>query len=118
MPVLFKPGFLRSRASSARDYPVGELFAQMNLRNRSRSSLTRRRFLQQCSLAGVAFDRTGFRVVISGLPYATELISRTMETDLPTFSLAAVERNFASPVLKIIVYRSLLPRRIQYREAD
>jgi uncharacterized protein len=36
------------------------------------------------------FDRPGFRVVISGLPYTTELISRTLERDLRTFSLAAV----------------------------
>jgi len=36
------------------------------------------------------FDRPGFRVVISGLPYVTEMISRTMETDLRNFSLVAV----------------------------
>ncbi|HEY7353945.1 MAG TPA: MMPL family transporter, partial [Terriglobales bacterium] len=36
------------------------------------------------------FDRPGFGVVISGLPYVTEMISRTMEKDLRTFSLAAV----------------------------
>ncbi len=36
------------------------------------------------------FDHPGFRVVISGLPYVTELISRTLERDLRTFSLAAV----------------------------
>ncbi len=36
------------------------------------------------------FDRPGFRVVISGLPYVTEMISRTMARDLRTFSLAAV----------------------------
>lgn len=36
------------------------------------------------------FDGPGFHVVISGLPYVTELISRTLERDLRTFSLAAV----------------------------
>jgi uncharacterized protein len=36
------------------------------------------------------FDAPGFRVVISGLPYVTELISRTLERDLRTFSLAAL----------------------------
>jgi len=36
------------------------------------------------------FDHPGFRVVISGLPYVTELISRTLERDLRTFSLATV----------------------------
>src|SRR6184192_1454040 len=36
------------------------------------------------------FDRPGFRVVISGLPYTTELISRMLDSDLRTFSLAAV----------------------------
>ncbi|HVH86935.1 MAG TPA: MMPL family transporter [Terriglobales bacterium] len=36
------------------------------------------------------FDRPGFHVVISGLPYVTETISRTMARDLRTFSLAAV----------------------------
>lgn len=36
------------------------------------------------------FDRPGFRIVISGIPYVTELISRTLEKDLRTFSLAAV----------------------------
>ena len=35
------------------------------------------------------FDRPGFRVVISGLPYTTELISRTLDRDLRTFSLTA-----------------------------
>ena len=36
------------------------------------------------------FDRPGFEVTISGLPYVTEMISRTMARDLRTFSLAAV----------------------------
>ena len=36
------------------------------------------------------FDRPGFEVMISGLPYVTEMISRTMARDLRTFSLAAV----------------------------
>ena len=35
------------------------------------------------------FDRPGFEVTISGLPYVTEMISRTMARDLRTFSLAA-----------------------------
>jgi predicted RND superfamily exporter protein len=36
------------------------------------------------------FDQPSFRVVISGLPFVTEMISRTMARDLRTFSLAAV----------------------------
>ena len=36
------------------------------------------------------FTRPGFTVVISGLPYVTELISRTLERDLRRFSLVAV----------------------------
>jgi predicted RND superfamily exporter protein len=36
------------------------------------------------------FNRRGFEVMISGLPYVTEMISRTMARDLRTFSLAAV----------------------------
>ncbi|HLH01980.1 MAG TPA: MMPL family transporter [Bryobacteraceae bacterium] len=36
------------------------------------------------------FDRPGFEVMIAGLPYVTEMISRTMARDLRTFSLAAV----------------------------
>ena len=36
------------------------------------------------------FERPGFEVAISGLPYVTEMISRTMARDLRTFSLAAV----------------------------
>jgi predicted RND superfamily exporter protein len=36
------------------------------------------------------FDHPGFRVVISGLPYVTELISRDLERDLRTFSLVAL----------------------------
>ncbi len=35
------------------------------------------------------FDRRGFEVMISGLPYVTEMISRTMARDLRIFSLAA-----------------------------
>jgi len=50
------------------------------------------------------FDRPGFRVVISGLPYVTELISRTLEGDLRTFSLAAV---CVFGVLLFLVFRSL-----------
>jgi predicted RND superfamily exporter protein len=36
------------------------------------------------------FDRPGFEITISGLPYVTEMISRTMAGDLKIFSLAAV----------------------------
>ena len=50
------------------------------------------------------FDRPGFEVVISGLPYVTELISRTLETDLRTFSLAAV---CVFGVVLLVVFRSL-----------
>jgi uncharacterized protein len=49
------------------------------------------------------FDRPGFRVVISGLPYVTELISRTLEKDLRTFSLAAV---CVFGVVLLVIFRS------------
>ena len=35
------------------------------------------------------FDRAGFRVVMSGVPYITELIARNLARDLRVFSLAA-----------------------------
>ncbi len=50
------------------------------------------------------FDRPGFEVVISGLPYVTELISRTLERDLRTFSLAAV---CVFGVVLLVIFRSL-----------
>lgn len=50
------------------------------------------------------FDRPGFRVVISGLPYTTELISRTLERDLRTFSLGAV---CVFGVVLFVMFRSL-----------
>ena len=49
------------------------------------------------------FDRRGFDVVISGLPYVTELISRTLESDLRTFSLAAV---CVFGVVLLVIFRS------------
>jgi predicted RND superfamily exporter protein len=49
------------------------------------------------------FDRPGFRVVISGLPYVTELISRTLERDLRTFSLAAL---CVFGVVLLVIFRS------------
>src|SRR6185312_10092728 len=50
------------------------------------------------------FDRPGFRVVISGLPYVTELISRVLERDLKTFSLAAI---CVFGVVLFVIFRSL-----------
>ena len=50
------------------------------------------------------FDHPGFRVVISGLPYVTELISRTLERDLRTFSLAAV---CVFGVVLFVIFRSV-----------
>lgn len=50
------------------------------------------------------FDRRGFEVVISGLPYTTELISRTMERDLRTFSVAAV---CIFGLMLLVIFRSL-----------
>jgi predicted RND superfamily exporter protein len=50
------------------------------------------------------FDRPDFQVVISGLPYTTELISRTLGRDLRTFSLAAV---CIFGVILFVVFRSL-----------
>src|SRR5438874_4358253 len=49
------------------------------------------------------FDRPGFRVVISGLPYTTELISRMLDSDLRTFSLAAV---CVFGVVLLVIFRS------------
>jgi predicted RND superfamily exporter protein len=49
------------------------------------------------------FDRPDFRVVISGLPYVTELISRTLERDLRRFSLAAV---CVFGVVLFVIFRS------------
>lgn len=49
------------------------------------------------------FDRPGFEVAISGLPYVTEMISRTMARDLRTFSLAAVA---VFGVVLFVVFRS------------
>ena len=49
------------------------------------------------------FDRQGFQVVISGLPYVTELISRTLERDLRTFSLVAV---CVFGVVLFVIFRS------------
>ena len=36
------------------------------------------------------YDRPGFRVTISGIPYVTELIARNLSRDLRVFSIAAV----------------------------
>ena len=49
------------------------------------------------------FDRPGFRVVISGLPYVTELISRDLAIDLRTFSLAAI---CIFGVVLLVIFRS------------
>jgi predicted RND superfamily exporter protein len=49
------------------------------------------------------FDRPGFEVAISGLPYVTEMISRTMARDLRTFSLAAV---VVFGVVLFLIFRS------------
>ena len=49
------------------------------------------------------FDRPGFDVAISGLPYVTEMISRTMARDLRTFSLAAVG---VFGVVLFVIFRS------------
>jgi predicted RND superfamily exporter protein len=50
------------------------------------------------------FDQPGFRVVISGVPYVTELISRTLAGDLRTFSLAAI---CVFGVVLLVMFRSL-----------
>jgi predicted RND superfamily exporter protein len=49
------------------------------------------------------FDARGFHVVISGLPYVTELISRDLERDLRTFSLVAV---CVFGVVLFVIFRS------------
>ena len=49
------------------------------------------------------FGRPGFEVAISGLPYVTEMISRTMARDLRTFSLAAVG---VFGVVLFVIFRS------------
>lgn len=50
------------------------------------------------------FDRPDFRVVISGVPYVTELISRILGRDLRTFSLAAI---CIFGVVLLVMFRSL-----------
>lgn len=50
------------------------------------------------------YDDRGFRVMISGLPYVTELISRTLARDLRTFSLAAV---CVFGVVLFVIFRSV-----------
>ncbi|HSC57039.1 MAG TPA: MMPL family transporter, partial [Nitrospira sp.] len=49
------------------------------------------------------FDRPGFEVTISGLPYVTEMISRTMARDFQIFSLAAVG---VFGVVLFVIFRS------------
>ncbi len=49
------------------------------------------------------FERPGFEVAISGLPYVTEMISRTMARDMRTFSLAAVG---VFGVVLLVIFRS------------
>jgi predicted RND superfamily exporter protein len=49
------------------------------------------------------YDRPGFRVVISGLPYVTELISRTLAMDLRRFSLTAL---CVFGVVLFVIFRS------------
>jgi predicted RND superfamily exporter protein len=48
-------------------------------------------------------DRPGFKVVISGVPYVTELIGRNLARDLRVFSLAAV---CVFGVVLLIIFRS------------
>jgi uncharacterized protein len=50
------------------------------------------------------FDRPGFKVVISGVPYVTELIARNLTRDLRVFSLAAV---CVFGVVLFVIFRSL-----------
>ncbi|MBV9072828.1 MAG: MMPL family transporter [Acidobacteria bacterium] len=50
------------------------------------------------------FDRPGFVVMISGLPYVTELISRSLASDLRTFSLVALA---VFGVVLLVIFRSL-----------
>jgi predicted RND superfamily exporter protein len=49
-------------------------------------------------------DRSGFNVVLSGVPYVTELIGRNLARDLRVFSLAAV---CVFGVVLLIIFRSL-----------
>lgn len=50
------------------------------------------------------FDRPDFRVVISGVSYVTELISRILARDLRTFTLAAI---CVFGVVLFVIFRSL-----------
>ena len=50
------------------------------------------------------FERPGFRVVISGVPYVTELIARNLSQDLRVFSLAAA---CVFGVVLLAIFRSL-----------
>jgi predicted RND superfamily exporter protein len=50
------------------------------------------------------FDRPGFRLAISGVPYITELIARNLARDLRVFSLAAF---CIFGVVVLVIFRSL-----------
>ena len=50
------------------------------------------------------FERPGFKVVISGVPYVSELIARNLARDLRVFSLAAV---CIFGVVLLLIFRSL-----------
>ena len=49
------------------------------------------------------YDRPGFRVTISGIPYVTELIARNLARDLRVFSIAAVA---VFGLVLLVIFRS------------
>ncbi|HXR96536.1 MAG TPA: MMPL family transporter [Terriglobales bacterium] len=50
------------------------------------------------------YDRPGFRLVISGMPYVTDMFGRDLERDLRTFSLAAI---CIFGAVLLLIFRSL-----------
>ena len=59
--------------------------------------------IQKIEVVQQRFDRPNFKVMISGVPYVTELIARNLERDLRVFSLAAV---CIFGVVLFIIFRS------------
>ena len=60
--------------------------------------------VQRCEEIQRRNDRAGFNVVLSGVPYVTELIGRNLARDLRVFSLAAV---CVFGIVLLIIFRSL-----------
>ncbi|MGH7522759.1 MAG: efflux RND transporter permease subunit [Gemmatimonadales bacterium] len=59
--------------------------------------------IDRCDAIRRRVSRPGFEVVLSGVPYVTELIGRSLERDLKVFSLAAVG---VFGVILLVIFRS------------